>query len=291
MKKPVPRPTLPRKKAVEAPPPEDVIEEEEQGSEQIGIQSVEVGMRLLGVLADLTADAAPPMLKTVAAAANMAPAKAHRYMVSLLRTELVEREPSTGRLRLGPMARHLGISSIRSMDVVKLGAIRLPQICAELGQSVALAIWAYHGPTIIATEDVRRPVTIGTRAGEIMPLLSSATGRVFGAWMPESMTRALIEAELAELAKAGPANSVRTYAQAQQVFAETRRAGIGWTAGGLNATVNALSAPIFDFRGSFVAALSALGPASTFDVALEGSLARSIREAAQSISRELGCRI
>ncbi len=261
---------------------------EDAGADQIGIQSVEVGMRLLVVLADLTADAAPPMLKTLAAAADMAPAKAHRYMVSFLRTGVVEREPSTGRLRLGPMARHIGISSIRSMDVVKLAAGRLPQVCAQLGQSVALAIWAYQGPIIIAAEDVRRPVTIGTRVGEVMPLLTSATGRVFGAWMPEATIRPILAAELKASAGGGP---VKTAAQAQQLFAETRKAGIGWTAGGLNATVNALSAPIYDFRGSFVAALSALGSSTSFDVALDGKLARGIREAANEISRELGCRI
>lgn len=286
-KQPAKKATKRAETPVAQPEERDEAGAEDGSSDQIGIQSVEVGMRLLVVLADLTADAAPPMLKTLAAAADMAPAKAHRYMVSFLRTGVVEREPATGRLRLGPMARHIGISSIRSMDVVKLAAGRLAQVCAELNQSVALAIWAYQGPIIIAAEDVRRPVTIGTRVGEVMPLLHSATGRVFGAWMPEATIRPILEGEL----KAASNGSIKTVAQAMQLFADTRKAGVGWTAGGLNATVNALSAPIFDFRGSFVAALSALGPSSTFDVALDGKLARGIREAANAISRELGCRI
>lgn len=257
---------------------------------QPGIQSVEIGMRLLSALVELTANAPPPMLKTLAAAAGMAPAKAHRYLVSLLRTGLVEREPSTGRLRMGPMARHIGLSALRSLDPVKIGAAQLPQVCADLGQSVALAIWAYHGPTIIAVEDMRQPITVSTRVGEVMPLRNSATGRVFGAWMPRAMTQRLLEQELVAAAAGNAAKTSKLAAQAERVFAETRKAGIGRTEGGLNPAINAVSAPIFDFHGGFVAALSALGPASTFDLGLDGALVRGVLQAALRISRELGYR-
>ena len=270
--------------------PRETHNVEDDDAAQPGIQSVEIGMRLLSALVELTADAPPPMLKTLAAAAGMAPAKAHRYIVSLLRCDLVEREPATGRLRLGPMARHIGLSAIRNLDAVKIGSAQLPRICADLGQSVALAIWAYHGPTIVAVEDVRRPVTVSTRVGEVMPLRNSATGRVFGAWMPRAVTQKLLDQEL-QAARARSASAARKMAaETEHVFAQTRKAGIGWTAGGLNPTINALSAPIFDFRGSFVAALSALGPASAFNISPKGKLAHAVRAAAAQISQQLGYR-
>jgi len=266
--------------------PNGAGEAEAVDTAQAGIQSLEVGMKLLTLLAEMTLDAPPPMLKSLAAAADMAPAKVHRYMVSFIRAEYVERDPATGRYRLGPMARQLGIAAIRRMDVVKLAGNRLPQVCSELQQSVALAIWTRHGPAIIATEDLRRPVTIGTRIGEVMPLLTSATGRVFGAWMPRPATQRLIEQELAQAAPGNP--KIRTLAQVEKLFEATRAAGLGWTEGGLNATVNALAAPIFDFRGSFVAALAALGPTDDFDINPEGPLANALRAAVADISRELG---
>lgn len=255
---------------------------------QIGIQSIEVGMRLLSLLAELTEDAPPPMLKTLAAAAEMAPAKVHRYMVSLVRTGYVERDPATGRYRLGPMARQIGISSIRRLDVVRAAGARLPEICTTLQHSVGLAIWTYNGPVMVATEDARRPVTIGTRIGEVMPLLTSATGRVFGAWMPRAAVQHLIDKELASAPGSRRTGSVKTLKQAESWFAQTREAGLGWTEGGLNATVNALAAPLFDYRGTFVAALAALGPADDFDPRLDGPIAIGLRAAAVAISRELG---
>ena len=52
---------------------------------QQGVQSVEVGARLLKAIG---AASAPLMLKELAAAARMPPAKAHRYLVSLARCGL-----------------------------------------------------------------------------------------------------------------------------------------------------------------------------------------------------------
>ncbi len=250
--------------------------------EQIGVQSIETGLNLLGVIARLTTIGPPPMLKTLAAEAGMHPAKAHRYIVSFMRAGAVERDPASGRYRLGAMARQIGIAALQGLDVVRIGNAHLPRIRDALQQTVVLAIWAYHGPTIIAVEEVRRPVMVSTRVGEVMPLLASATGRVFGAWAPQAQLEPVLARETAINRKARMS--------AESVFAATRAAGVGYVEGGLNPVINALSAPIFDYRGTLVAALSSLGPSETFDVRPKGKLARVLRNAADAISRELGHR-
>lgn len=255
-------------------------------SGKLGIQSIEIGMRLLATLVEHAFDNPPPMLKTLAANAGMPPAKAHRYMVSLLRCELVERDPHSGRYRLGAMARLVGLRAIQSLDVIKVAGARLPTMCADLGHSLALAIWAYEGPTIIAVEEARRPITIGTRVGEVMPMLSSATGKIFGAWLPETMTRGRIQAEIARTSGSSDLPIGKT--AIDQLFATVRATGVGWTEGGINPTINAVSAPIFDYRGVLVAALSTLGPAHDLDVSPDGSVATQLRKFAGEISADLG---
>lgn len=253
---------------------------------QLGIQSIEIGMQLMGTLVEHAFDNPPPMLKTLAAQAGMPSAKAHRYMVSLVRSQLVERDTATGRYRLGPMARLIGLRAIQSLDVVRISNSRLPSICADLGFSVALATWAYNGPTIIAVEEARRPITIGTRIGEVMPILSSATGQVFGALMPRSMTKDLIKREISSMRSRGMATMAK--AEIDALFEDVRQSGVGATAGGLNSTINALSAPILDHRGVLVAALSTLGPADEFDAARDGEVARRLKTVAAELSHELG---
>jgi DNA-binding IclR family transcriptional regulator len=251
---------------------------------QGGIRSLEIGMQLVAAMAEHAFDEPPPMLKTLAAAAGMPPAKAHRYLVSLVRSGMVERDPVTGRYQLGPMARTVGLRALQSLDVVKIAGPRLPAYAAQLGFSVALAIWGSAGPTIIAAEDVRRPITIGTRVGEVMPMLSSATGQVFAAWLPRDVTREAIEDDL----RRSPSSGRLSAAEVEALLDEVRTTGVGATVGGLNSTVNALSAPVVDHRGVLVAALSALGPADRFDAGRDGDLARRIAAVALDVSRDLG---
>jgi DNA-binding IclR family transcriptional regulator len=268
------------------PAPEDGRE-----AEQAGIQSVEVGARVLGALASLTAVGSPPMLKTLAEHAGMPPAKAHRYVVSLVRSGLVEREPVTGRYRLGPKARQIGIVALQSMDVMRLGIQELPAVRDRVGHTVALAIWAYHGPTIILVEEVRTSIAVSAHVGQIMPLLSSATGRAFGAWGPDSQVRPMLMDELDRGQGLRPASSIKSVAQAEALFRSIREQGVASVQGDLNPLISALSAPVFDFRGELVAAISTLGPSAIFDTDPEGQPSHALRQAAEEFSASLGYRL
>lgn len=263
---------------------------------QAGIQSIEIGMRLLQALIDHAFDDQPPMLKTIAGEAGLPPAKAHRYMVSLMRARLVERDALTGRYRLGSMARLMGLRALQSIDVVRLAGGELPQISATLGFTVALAVWTHSGPSIVAVEERRRAITIGTRIGELMPLVNSVTGQVFGAWLPSATTMQLVDANLANLRETKrrrpELDLPTTRADAEQIFAAVREAGVATTRGILNPILNpvisAASAPIFDHRGVLAAALSILGPADELSVQPSDEIPIRLRAVAADLSERLG---
>ena len=250
-----------------------------------GIQSVEIGMQLLNTLVAHAVDNPPPMLKTLAAKANMPPAKAHRYMVSLVRAGLAERDPATDRYRLGPMARHMGIRALQGVNVFRLVSPRLEEISARLKQSVALSIWSASGPVIVATQDYRSTVTVGTHIGEVMPLLSSATGLAFCAWAPFKVEE-LLQKEIASNRSKGLQPSTMTEVKA--VLERIREAGVGWVEGGLIPTVNAISAPVFDFKREMVAAIAVLGPSERLSPDPASEVAVKVKAIAEGFSRELG---
>ena len=70
-----------------------------------GVQSFEVGA---GVFRAVVRGQPLMTLKDIAAAAEMPPSKAHRYLVSLIRTGLIEQDPMTSRYKLGPFALDIG---------------------------------------------------------------------------------------------------------------------------------------------------------------------------------------
>src|SRR4029453_15871321 len=110
--------------------------------ERAGIQSVEVGFGLLQVLGDA---AGPLMLRDLARAANMSAAKAHRYLVSFKRLQLVGQEAASTRYDLGPAALKLGLASLSRLDAVRLARARLSVLMEEIGHTLALAVWGNHG--------------------------------------------------------------------------------------------------------------------------------------------------
>src|SRR5260221_336383 len=76
--------------------------------QRLGINSLEVGLRLAKVLGE---HGLPLALKDLAAKAAMPPAKAHRYLVSLIRAGLAEQDRESGRSRVqGDLLR--GVASI-----------------------------------------------------------------------------------------------------------------------------------------------------------------------------------
>ncbi len=173
------------------------IEEEEDAKLRTGIQSIEVGFRLLQALA---ASPRAMMLRDLAAAAGMNPAKAHRYLVSFMRLGAVAQDPVSGRYDLGPFALQLGLAGLNRLDPVKKARPILSRLRDELDLTAGIAVWGNHGPTVVHWEESSHPVTVSLRLGDVMPMLNSATGRLYGAYLPRKQTLPLIERELARAA-------------------------------------------------------------------------------------------
>lgn len=244
-----------------------------------GVNSVEIGLRVARILAERPGARA---LKDLAAAARLAPAKAHRYLVSLGRAGLVEQERETGRYRLGPLALDFGLGAMRELDVLRLGAEAVADLRAAIDETVLLAIWGNRGPVVVRWEESSRPITTNVRAGFVMPLLNSSTGRVFAAYLPDALTAPILAEEFARRPedRAGwPA-----------LLAEVRQRGLARVEGSLSPGVAALSAPVWDAAGRCTAVLSALGHQGVFDTAWDGRHAQAVRDISAKYSNRLGYR-
>ncbi|MEY2617556.1 MAG: hypothetical protein RL522_558 [Pseudomonadota bacterium] len=253
--------------------------------ERAGIQSVEVGFALLEALARAPG---PLMLRDLAAAAGMSAAKAHRYLVSFQRLQLVTQDGDTTRYDLGPAALKLGLASLSRLDAVKLARERVAGLVESLGHTVALAVWGNHGPTIVHWEESPQAVTVNLRLGDVMPLLSSATGRCFAAWLPQDALAPLLRDELARVQRHPLPDVPTTPAQVQRLLAETRTRGLGRVVDALLPGVAGFCAPVFDADGHLALGIVTLGPTSGFDYAWDGAVATTLQAAASRLSDDLG---
>lgn len=268
-----------------------------------GIQSAEIALDVLTRLAELGGSVS---VSELGRSLDMPRAKAHRYLVSLERRGYVEQDPASARYRLGPQALHTGLAALAEVDFVKLAAGCLEDLSAAIGQTVFISVWGQHGPTIVQWRDARLPVTVNVRVGSVLPLLNSATGRVFAAWLPEALAlpRALQEWDAAQRQGADPAGLLGDPAGPALATADvadpaatlrrrwlaTRERGYACVSGHLLHGIDSAALPVLDAQGQLAGAITGLGLHGGFDLSPDGAPLRALAAAAADCSRRLGWR-
>jgi DNA-binding IclR family transcriptional regulator len=248
---------------------------------QQGIKSIEKGARLLTALAQARG---PQMLRDLAVAAAMPAAKAHRYLVSLGRAGLIEQQRETGRYDLGAFALELGLAALARLDPVSIASGSLAQLARETGQTVALAVWANQGPTIVRWVGADTPVAATLRVGSVMPLTRSATGRAFLAYLPAETTLPWVKRELADNTVKGLAPS--SAQELEAIAARIRRRGFARTSEFIPG-IGGMAVPVFDHSGAMALALVTLGYSKPFDADF-GRISAAVVRVAHALSARLG---
>ncbi|WP_298214965.1 IclR family transcriptional regulator C-terminal domain-containing protein [Acidovorax sp.] len=242
-----------------------------------GIQSVEVGGQLLKVLARTGRRMA---LKDLAAAADMTAAKAHPYLVSFGKLELIEQDAVSGHYGLGPLAMQLGLISLQQVDPVRLAIAELPALAQRIGYTVSASVWGDNGPTIIRVEEGPTPVYVAMRHGTTASVRHTATGKVFAAYGPRERVAAALAAE-------GFAGALDEPGFAKELTA-VRTRQISEVADELLPGISALAAPVFDGFGQLALCLAVIGPSATLRTGPRSPAALCLQDAAQKLSQRLG---
>lgn len=251
------------------------MDDSKSSSSRNGVQAAETAAMVLDVF---SRNPGALKLKQIAEITGIAAPKIHRYLVSMTNSGLVEQDSDSTRYRLGPLALRLGLSALSQIDVVKLSATTLTDLRDELNETVALMIWAEGRPTVVRWEESSAAVTVNVRIGSGRPLLSSASGRVFLAYLPREQLAPRIAEELHK----HPGFDVEACIQ------DVRSKGVATIKGDLLPGVAAAAAPVFDHRGNLVAALTAMGYEGVFELSSEGDRVKRLKAAAAQLSDRLG---
>jgi DNA-binding IclR family transcriptional regulator len=232
-------------------------------SSAVGVQSVAIAARILKALA---AGGGALALKDLALATGMPRAKVHRYLAGLRGADMVDQDADSGRYRIGSAAVTIGLVGLGRLSPVRQIHEALPRLRDEINETVTAAIWGEHGPTIIAMEESDHVVTMNVRVGSVLPLTTTAIGRVFLAYLPAAMTRPIVAAGLACV-------RARRLSQAESA---------------LLPGVDAIAAPVFDSRAKLVAVICAVGRLGSMSTRWNGSVSQAIAATAARLSRQLG---
>lgn len=250
----------------------------------LGIQSVEIGAQILEQMA---AAPGPMMLRDLSKAAGMTASKARRYLVSLISAGLASQDGATSRYDLGEVALRIGLAALTRRNSIRIAMDAALELHQSLDETIALSIWGEKGPTVISWHESSRPVLINFRLGSILPLLGTASGRVFLAFLPRAATQSMLERELGDEGRRGT-GGVDTMAKVEAMIREIRQRRMCVTRGDIFASLSALAAPIFDCDGKVAAVVTIVSLHGRMDKAALEARSKTLLKMADEVSRKLG---
>lgn len=244
------------------------------------IQSVESGVEILKALMSSESNIA---LREVSALSGMSRSQAHRYLLAYVNAGLVQQDAATGRYGLGPLALKLGLAALMRTDAVATASAHMTDLVDRTGCTGLITVWSDRGPVVIRWYDGLVPVVASIRVGSAVPVLTSAAGQCFLAFLPPQLTQACVDSELRQTGKPG-----KTELQAVETLrTEVRSKGHSVISNTMMPGLCAVAAPVFNCQGSVAVVLGLAGKEGD-RLSQDPSLRHALFETATAASEALG---
>lgn len=222
-------------------------EKKASGAKRRGIQSVEIGLR---VLTAVSQSPGPSTLSAIAQLSGLSASQAHRYLASLMASGMVKQESRSGKYDLDFGAIKIGLAALSRIEPFALADEAIKDFSGKCGWTCLLAVWSENGPVVVRWYPGNPPVVTSLAIGSVLPVLQSATGRVFLSFSDQSdvLERAKLEAERSEMSIPEVTILQRTVKASQ----------ISLVSGDLIPGLRAAAAPVFDLQGRLTFTVSAI---------------------------------
>lgn len=247
------------------------------------MQSVDRALAILLVLARAPAGGLP--LAEISRALGLNQSTCHHLLSTLKARRFVEQDQVSRRYRLGIKAVEVGQAAVQQVDLARVALPRMEELMRAVEENVNLVILEEDSAVYVAQVPCDRTVRMFTRIGERAPLHCTGVGKVLLAYLPEAERTAL-------LARTGlPRFTPNTICDPAALAAELEKVkaqGYALDHEERERDVACLAAPVRDYRGQVVAALSISAPASRLGPERRAELLPRLLETAAAISRDLG---
>jgi DNA-binding IclR family transcriptional regulator len=256
----------------------DTDDDNDAPSQRRGIQSVEIGFR---VLAALAAEPGPAALGTVARRSELSPSQAHRYLASLIASGMAHQHEASGRYELGPQAIQIGLAALARTDVFAEADPAIAAFTRDSGRTTLLAARGPLGPTIVRWHAGRRPVITSLAVGSVLPLFNSATGHAFLAFMNDDEIATAVADETA--AAGTPPTGI------DAIRRQVRAAMFATVDEMLIPGLRATAVPIFDIQGRAVLVATVMATPA-FSRTDDDAIVHQLQSVCRTLTERLGAR-
>lgn len=260
----------------------EIPDVDEEG-QKARLSSVSMAIRILKAF---SGDDAEIGISELAKRLGIAKSTVHRLVVTLMAEDFLDKNPETGRYRLGLGLFGLGSLVRHRMDLSTEARILLADLRQETGETVLLAVPAGREIMYIRTLTSRQAVRINAEIGMRVPYYCTAAGRAILAFQPENRVATVTTALM-------PVRTPKTVTDPdrfRKLLANIRRQGYAIEDEESELGMRAIAAPIYDAQSEVVGSVAIAGPVQRLSLRNLNSLAEPLLSTARAISVRLGYR-
>lgn len=197
----------------------------------------------------------------------------------------IEKNKQTLEYKLGLTLMKLGLEIYDSIDIRKVAYPIMEDLVSEFGETSYLTSIDEHTYEGVVLEKVEssQTVTVIRSIGSKVPLYASATGKsLLSGLTEEEFAMYVNQVEFIQFSN----KTITTKETLAEELVQIRKNGFALTEDEMGDGVSSISAPITNFQGKVVAAVSVAGPTSRMKEKIEGIIPH-VKAAAERISKKM----
>lgn len=240
--------------------------------------------RALGILENVDSGVRGTGITELSRRLGLGKSTVHRLCATLEHHGYLTRDPGTGRYRLSLRVFQIGSHALDALDLPSRAMPALEALGAATAETVHLAVLDGAEVIFIGKVESPRPLRLYSQVGRRCPAHCTAVGKVLLAHAGGER-RALAAART--LKRYTP-KTITSAAALERELDEVRRRGYAADEEEFEEGIRCIAAPVHDYRGRVVAALSVSVPAGRLPRQRAASLVDQVLAAARQVSEALG---
>jgi DNA-binding IclR family transcriptional regulator len=274
----------PRKTERPAQPATRDLDDEAEGRQRVGVQSLGRAFSILEAVARHRDGIGLADLTKIVGLHNSTTFHLAKTMVAL---GYLRQEKDTKRYRVGRPLFALAASALDEIEMVNLATPVLEELSRETGESSHFAVRMGDAVVVIARTGGPGAFQLADRVGVVRPAHCTALGKIILASLSDDQFKRFLDR--VELTPS-TAKSITDAATLRREVADVRRAGVAHDEGEFNIEVRCIAVPVKDFTGRNAGALGISGPIWRQTGRGQQAKVKTLQAAANRLSEAFGVR-
>ena len=249
---------------------------------------IKVLTKTFSVLEILLEHRSPMSMSEISEKLDFYPSTVHRILDTLKYGGYVEQNSTTQKYQLGLKLLELGMGKLHQIDLVKEAKPYLRELAKKCNETVHLGILEDTNVLYLAKEESSQTIRMISYIGRRAPLHCTALGKVLLAYLSSTERNDILaRIELSKLTD----KTITDKTQLEIELNKIEQKGMGWDREENEKDVRCIAAPIRDYQGKVIAAVSVSSPAYRVNKENQDHLQEELVATCQKISSRLGFKL